>query len=338
VGAEPRRVALVKLSSLGDVVHALPVAAALHARFPEAAITWLAEPREAALLRRHPALARVIEVPTRAWRRARRPGALADVARALGRLRAALAAGAFDTALDLGGLVKTGLLTAATRAPVRVGFAARSCREPLSAMFTNRRVTPPPSAGHVVEQYLALLGPLGIEAPAVEFALPAPPAAAERMARALAAADVKPGDRVVALIVGAARPDKRWLPERFAVVATAVAAEAAARVLVLWGPGEEAEARAVVAAAEGAATLAPPTDLDELTALLRRASVVVGGDTGPLHVAAALGVPCVGLYGPTAAVRNGPYGAVHRALQSPDGTLAGLDSAPVARAVLEALG
>jgi heptosyltransferase I len=107
-------------------------------------------------------------------------------------------------------------------------------------------------------------------------------------------------------------------------------------VLVTWGPGEEGPARAIVAASAGA-VLAPPTDLDALLALLRRASVVVAADTGPLHMAAALGTPCVGLYGPTAAERNGPYGAGHRTLASPDGTMAALAPAPVLAAVREAL-
>jgi ADP-heptose:LPS heptosyltransferase len=143
---------------------------------------------------------------------------------------------------------------------------------------------------------------------------------------------------VVTLVVGAARPEKRWPVARFGALAARLGHEEAARVLVVWGPREEAAARAIVDAAPAArAVLAPPTDLDELTAVLRRASVVVGGDTGPLHVAAALGTPCVGLYGPTSAVRNGPYGPGHRALQSPDGRLASITEGDVARAVGEIL-
>jgi ADP-heptose:LPS heptosyltransferase len=119
-------------------------------------------------------------------------------------------------------------------------------------------------------------------------------------------------------------------------LARGLAQDADAHVLVTWGPGEEAAARAIVDGAP-AAVLAPPTDLDALLALLRRASVVVAADTGPLHMAAALGTPCVGLYGPTSATRNGPYGAGHRALASPDGTMAALTPASVLAAVSEAL-
>ena len=114
--------------------------------------------------------------------------------------------------------------------------------------------------------------------------------------------------------------------------------EADAGVLVTWGPGEEELRARHRRGRPSAAVLAPPTDLDALLALLRRASVMVAADTGPLHMAAALGTPCVGLYGPTSAARNGPYGAGHRALTSADGLMASLAPAAVLAAVLEALG
>src|SRR5439155_1601769 len=223
-------IALVKLSSLGDVVHALPVAAALRARLPRAHLAWIVERREAALLTGNGVLDAVGPVDSRGWRRALTPVDLATAGGALSELARALRAARFDVALDLQGLLKSGLLTAATRAPLRIGFAAGLCRE-FSALFTNRRVTPPATARHVIEQYLALLEPLGV----------------------------------------------------------------------------------------------------------RPAAVVVGGDTGPLHLAAALGVQCVGLYGPTAAERNGPWGQVHGALQSPDGTLAGIGVEAVLARVVAAL-
>jgi lipopolysaccharide heptosyltransferase I len=334
--ADAPRIALLKLSSLGDVIHALPVAATLRAARPRARLSWIVERREAAVLRGHPALDEVIVADTRGWRRARRPAdvqaALADAAA----LRRRLALARFDVALDLQGLLKSGVLAAATRAPVRVGLAARWRREPLSALFSNRRVTPPASARHVVEQYLALLAPLGITERRLEFALPVTPAAETAMEDWLATVGLKPQRRLVVLNPGAGRSDKRWPVEHFAALAQRLAHDAGAHALVTWGPGEEGAARAIAAAAP--VTLAPPTDLPALLALLRRASAMVAADTGPLHMAAALGTPCVGLYGPTAAARNGPYGAGHRALSSPDGRLASLSPATVLTAVLEALG
>lgn len=336
--AEAPRVALVKLSAIGDVVHALPVATALRARHPGARLAWIVEQREAAVLRGHPALDEVIEVDTRGWRRARRPAALRAAVAEMRAVRTRLRAGRFDVAIDLQGLVKSGLVTAATAAPLRLGFATRRLREPVSAVFTNRRVVPPSSARHVIEQYLALLEPLGVTTPKVEFSLPWSGAAEARADALFTAAGLRPRQRVVVLNSGAARPRKRWPAERFAELAERLAREAYARVLVVWGPGERDTAAAIAGGGRSRwATLAPPTDLDELIAVLRRASVVVAADTGPLHLAAALGTPCVGLYGPTSAERNGPYGAGHRALQSPDGTVAGLGVAAVLTAVQEIL-
>jgi lipopolysaccharide heptosyltransferase I len=335
--ADAPRIALVKLSSLGDVVHALPVAATLRAARPRARLAWIVERREAAVLREHPGLDEVSVADTRGWRRARRPAAVRAALTDMRVLRRRLRQARFDVALDLQALIKSGAVTLATGAALRIGFAAGWGREPLSALFTNRRVQPPPSAGHVVEQYLALLAPLALEKPTLEFRLPSSPAAEARMEEWLATAGLKPHRRLVVVNPGAGRPAKRWPLAHFATLARRLALEADAGVLVTWGPGEEPAARTVVEGAKSA-VLAPPTDLDALLALLRRASVVVAADTGPLHMAAALGTPCVGLYGPTSAVRNGPYGPGHRALSSPDGTMAALSPASVLAAAVEALG
>jgi lipopolysaccharide heptosyltransferase I len=331
-------VAIVKLSSLGDVVHALPVAATLRARRPDARLTWIVERREATVLGGHPALEAVVPVDTRGWRRARGPAAIAAAVGAVAMTARYLRAARFDIALDLQGLLKSAVLARLTGAPIRIGFSARDCREPASALFTNRHVTPPRDR-HVVDQYLALLRPLDITEPALDFRLPSDPAAEERVEVALAAAGLKPRDRLVVLNPGAGRPDKRWPAAAFGALARRLADECAARVLAVWGPGELAAAQEIVAAAGRArAVLAPPTDVLELIALLKRASIVVAGDTGPLHLAAALGVPCVGLYGPTRPARNGPYGAGHRTLMGTDGRVATIDVGPVFAAVAGLLG
>jgi hypothetical protein len=148
---------------------------------------------------------------------------------------------------------------------------------------------------------------------------------------------VKRSDRLVAINPGAGRADKRWPIARLTVVAERLATEAGARILLLWGPDEANLAREIRDGLSARAMLAPPTDLDELAGLLRRAALVVASDTGPLHLAAALGTPCLGLYGPTRSSRNGPYGVRCRALQSPDGTMAGLDPDAVFQAALEML-
>ncbi|HEV8585041.1 MAG TPA: lipopolysaccharide heptosyltransferase I [Methylomirabilota bacterium] len=337
--ADPRAIALVKLSSLGDVVHALPVAEALAAAFPRARLAWLVERREAALLRDHPALDEVIDVDTRAWRSARTPRQVVGVVRGLGALRRRLHAGRFDVAIDLQGLVKSGAVTAATGAPLRIGFAAGWSRERLNALFTNRRVSPPAEARHVVDQYLSLLEPLGVRAPTPpRFRLATRAAAESRIDDFLVGVGLKPRHRLVVLNPGAGRTNKRWPVPRFRALAERLCHEAGAQVLVLWGPSEREAARAIAEIAPPRPALAPPTDLDELLSVARRASVMVAGDTGPLHLAAAVGTPCVGLYGPTSGARNGPYGAGHRILQAPDGKMTSIAVPPVFEAVMDLLG
>ena len=334
------RIAIVKLSALGDVIHALPVARALRRALPSSHLTWVVEAREYAILRDHPDLDAVVPVDTRRWRRlVWRPSGAREVLGKIGRLRERVRHASFDVAIDLQGLLKSGLLTAYTGAPLRIGFSAGRCRERLNALFTNRRVTPPDSARHVVEQYLALLAPLGVEPGPPEFRVPVPPAAERRIEALLVKEGVKPADRLVAINPGAGRPEKRWPVARWSALCERLATEMGARLLLLWGPDEAHMARDISLALPGhSAVLAPPTDLGELGALLRCCRLMIASDTGPLHLAAALGTPALGLYGPTRAERNGPYGPRCRGVQSPDGTMAGLDVATIfeaARGILE---
>jgi len=177
----------------------------------------------------------------------------------------------------------------------------------------------------VVDQYLLLLVPLGVEPGPVEFHVPIPALAERRMDEFLGEQGVKRHDLLVAINPGAGRDNKRWPVAHFRRLADRLAQEPDVRVLLLWGPDEIHMARQIRDGLHPRAILAPPTDLHELAALLRRSALMVANDTGPLHLAAALGTASVGLFGPTRAERNGPYGPRGRGLQSPDGTMAGLD-------------
>ena len=319
------KIAIVKLSSLGDVIHALPVAHALRRARPGIHLTWIVEARECALLAGHPDLDGVVPVDTRLWRRLIwRPAGARQVLGKVRRLRRRVRSARFDVAIDLQGLMKSGLLTAYTGAPIRIGFSADRCRERLNCLFTNRRVRPPETAVHVVDQYLSLLAPLGVIPGPVEFHVPLQPAAERRMEDFLGEQGVKSTDRLIAINPGAGRADKRWPVAHFRALADRLAQEPDARILLLWGPDEVHMARQIRDGLQARAILAPPTDLHELGGLLRRASLMVASDTGPLHLAAALGTPSLGLYGPTRAERNGPYGPRCRGVQSPDGTMASL--------------
>jgi heptosyltransferase-1 len=190
---------------------------------------------------------------------------------------------------------------------------------------------------HVVDQYLALLAPLGIAPGPVEFHVPVPAAAERRMDEFLGEPGVKSRDLLVAINPGAGRDIKRWPVEHFRRLADRLAQEPDVRILLLWGPDEVHMARQIRDGLQPRAILAPPTDLHELASLLRRSALMVANDTGPLHLAAALGTPSLGLFGPTRAERNGPYGPRCCGVQSPDGTMASLDPQAAADAALALL-
>lgn len=288
-----RAILIVRLGALGDIVHALPAAAALRRRFPAARIDWVVDERYEELLRVVPAVDRRIVLRSRSM----------PVWRAFLELRRALAEGAYDAAVDVQGLLKSAAVARSSRAPRVLGFAAPHLREP-TARFLYTETCDPGGAAHVTDKNLALAGRLGARAGGRQFPLEAPASAALDAVRGLPGVGKGP---FAVLNPGAAWPNKRWAPARLATVAEWLREARRLPSLVTWGPGDEARAAAVVAGANGAALLAPPTRVPDLVAILRAAAVVVSGDTGPLHLAAAVGTPVVGLYGPTDARRNGPW-------------------------------
>lgn len=336
--AEARlNVGIVKLSSLGDVVHTLPLASALRRAFPRARVVWLVEAREAAVLRDHPGLDEVIVVDTRGWRRLLRAGACARLAAEVRQTRRRIRDARLDVVIDAQGLLKSAVLVRWARADVRVGFAAAWSKEPLAALATNCRVDPPASAVHVVDQYRALLQPLGVGDTSPVFHLPTSARAEARMDDLFAACALEARQGVVTLNPGAGKPVKRWPVEHFRALSRGLL-DRGMRVVVAWGPGELDLAQAIHAGQAPGAVLAPPTDLDDLLALLRRSALLVAGDTGPLHLAAALGVPTVAVFGPTSPDRNGPYGAPPgRALRGRDGRMESVRPEAVLAAVTAAL-
>jgi lipopolysaccharide heptosyltransferase I len=298
------RVLVVKPSSIGDVVHALPVLMALRIGRPAWRITWLVEEEAADLLRDHPLLDGLIVSGRRRWGR-RRPGEargapLAE-AMALGR---ALRGGAFDLVLDLQGLAKSAVPAWLSGAAVRVGFA--DARELAWAACTHW-VDCPAGARHAVERYLAMAEAVGAARVAAQFPLPASEVAEARAAGWLGSEGARP---VVALSATARWDTKRWEPDRFARVADALAAEVGAAIVLLGGPGDR-DATAAIARrmSQAPLCLAGETSLADLVAILKRVSLLITVDSGPMHLAAALGRPLVALFGPTDPRRTGPYGA-----------------------------
>jgi len=295
------RILIVRLSAVGDLVQTVPVLCALRESFPKAFLGWATEEPVAPLLEGHRALDALITVPRR-WMR--KPGHWLAIQRRLRALR-------FDVAIDVQSLTKSALLARLSGARWRIGFAPPAGRE-LSVWLNTDLVHP--TAVHMVDRYLQLLWPLGVRRPAVSFHLPETASEAQAARQTLLEAAI---DGDFALInPGAGWPSKLWPTERYAAVARHLWKHWAIRSLVVWaGQRERAMAEHVVAAAEHAACLAPPTTLRQLASLARLARVFLGADTGPLHIAAAVCTPCVGLYWPWPAERHGPYGSGHIAVE-----------------------
>jgi len=295
------RILIVRLSALGDIVHALPVLSALLRSFPSATVDWLVEENYAAILALADGLHRRIIV--RATSSFDRPGAV-SFGGALGYARAAafLRAERYDAALDLQGLVKSATWARVSGARRVIGFDRAHLREEFAATLYSETVVPN-VAGHVIQKNLSILSALQVPAGAPE--LPLHPIAAAATIEAIRAAGG--AERYIVLNPGAAWPNKCWPPERFGAVAAALRDRAGLSTLVTWGPKERALADSVSQASAGAATPAPATSVADLAVLMRDAALVISGDTGPLHIAAAVGAPVVGLFGPTRPERNGPW-------------------------------
>jgi lipopolysaccharide heptosyltransferase I len=298
---QPSNILLVRLSAIGDVIHTMPVACALMDRFPDARLTWVVEQRAAALLRGHRAIAELIALPH---------GFLKSPL-GVWRLRRHLRQQRFDLAIDAQGLTKSALVAWLSGARRRIGFGNPWGRE-LSTWLNRERVDT--TRPHAVERNLELLRPLGIDAPRVHFDVPALPGD-EATARALV--DQSPWQAGFALMTaGAGWPSKLWPLERFAAVARHLMKQwRLATMIVCGNAAERQRAEQIEYISAGAAHVAPAMSLAELAAVMRRARLVVGCDTGPLHLAAAVGTACVGLYGPWPAEGHGPYGPQHIAVQ-----------------------
>jgi lipopolysaccharide heptosyltransferase I len=271
---------VVRLGALGDIVHTVPAVAAILRSLPGTRIDWLVE-------RKHRPVLDLFDLDVR-------PIAIegGSVGAFLGAMRG-LRANGYDVALDFQGLLKSAILARGSGARRVVGFSRDALREPMAGRFYTEDVTPG-TAQHVIAKNLALVRAVGVESDEIRVPLKRP-------------SEERSNERLALLNPGAGWPNKQWPADRFGAVAAGLRRSRNLRSVVTWGPGEEPLARAVVDSSGGAAELAPATSLPHLMTLLASAALVVSGDTGPIHLAAAAGTPIVGLYGPTDPARNGPW-------------------------------
>lgn len=295
------RILIVRLSAIGDTVQSMPIACALREQFPGAFLAWAVEERASQLLQGHEALDQLITVP-HGWLKS---------PRGVWRLRRLLHGLRFDVAVEAQGLTKAAILAWLSGAPRRIGFGVPGGRELSRWINTETVDTPGP---HVVQRNLQLLRPLGILSPTLRFNVPEHANDRQLAEQIACRAGVERGYAIIN--AGAGWPSKLWPADRFAAVAAHLGGAWNLPTLVVWaGPKEMETAQQIVASSQGQAQLAPQTTLPELAALARRAKLFISSDTGPLHLAAAVGTPCVGLYGPWPREVHGPFGPQHIALQ-----------------------
>ena len=298
------KILLVRLRLIGDVVFTTPLVRALRRRYPTAHLTYLVEPAAAAAVCGNPHLDEVIEIPKHSGlRRLRDDAAMAR------RLRRAT----FDIVIDLHGGPRSSWLTWASAAPIRIGYRSPG----RSWMYTSAVPRPADLAPrHAVLNQWDLLGPLGIDGcepsrDAVE--MPEDPYATRRVERRLAEAGFEPRYPLIVLHVSAGNPFRRWPADHFAdLVAELARRDPERRFLLTSGPSDTDAARAIVERVQahgvpGHAVSHGQFDVGELRALAARAAVYIGGDSGPLHIAATTRAPIVALFGPTLAERSMPW-------------------------------
>ena len=291
---------IVKLGSIGDIVHTLPALAAIRHELPHARVVWAAERRSAEILRDHPMIDELIEIDTRGLRNLRRiedslPAAASQI-RQLRKFK-------FDVALDFQGLMKSGLVAKLSGAKERWGFSGKDLREPASRVFLTNiaRVV---EGCHIIQKNLELVRKsLSIPVPTADFEFPIKTGPADKAeANQIASAA---GPRFLILNPAGGWVTKLWPPENFAHLADALWNRMGIRAVVVTGPNEGEVAAAVRRASNSGSIIFSQPSLKGFYELARLASLYVGGDTGPTHIAVAAGTPVVGLFGPTEWWRNG---------------------------------
>jgi ADP-heptose:LPS heptosyltransferase len=299
------RILLVRLRQIGDVVFTTPAIRAVRQRFPAAHIAYVVEPAAAAIVAHNPHVDELIVAP---------PGSLGAELALIRRLRA----GAYDLAIDFHGGPRASILTWLSGAPVRIGYDVIG----RGWMYTRRIVRPRTLRGrHSVENQWDLLVPLGIppaDKGAFPVEMPVDTAAANAVADHLARSGFGSQHELIVMHVAADSPFRRWPPELFVATVAALASGGDdRRILITAGPADSeaadrlaAEARRQLGPARaGRVARFPTSSVAELRALLESAALYIGGDSGPLHVAATSHVPIVGLYGPTLSARSAPWRA-----------------------------
>ncbi len=297
----PTKILIIRLSSLGDILHTLPAFQSLRATYPRARIDWLVEKRMCFLLSTVRGISRIHILDTAALRR--RPASMAPWRNLIGLVQN-LRASQYDLALDFQGLLKTAFLSLLSGARTRAGFSRDLVRERPAHLFYHRTVPRPESQMHITDLNRLLAQEAGARANSDAIDLQVSPEDEAEIRSRLQAGQL---DQYVVINPGGGWPTKKWAPARYGSLASMIQLTLGLPVIVTTGPGEEMLYEEIARACPGAAPRHFPVSFLQLIPLLKGARLVVGGDTGPFHLACALMTPVVGIFGPTAPARNGPW-------------------------------
>jgi lipopolysaccharide heptosyltransferase I len=326
-----RKILLIKLSAVGDVIHTIPVLNKLRRRYPSAQLDWLVTPAIAELLRHNPAITNVIEFAREDWSRPWTPAPFVSYARLAAKLRA----NGYDLVVDMHGQFRTAVFALATGAPVRIGFdrprarvwdasprtfsaearkhAWQGAREGSWLAYTDH-IPVPTLDLHAVDRYLSVGPILGLEDGPPDFSFPIPQAASANIESLLHRHDIA-GAPLVAMAPGTIWETKHWGTDKFAEVARHFLQKGFA-VALMGSRRERTVCEEVARLAPGSVDVAGETTLTELAALVRRSAISVTNDSGPMHLAVALGRPVVSVFGPTDPIWIGPYGRADAVLRA----------------------
>jgi len=306
---------MIKLSAIGDVVHTLPSLAALRRLYPRAHITWVIEEAAADLVTGHPCLDRVLVSHRKRWQKELRPGSFMKSLAELRSFRRDLRSRPYDLVIDFHGLFKSALLAGMSGGKRILGY--KSLQEGSGLFYTEK--IPEDMNKHAVDRYLdfvAHLGRLQGQEPTAgppEFLIPWDDTNRRNVTALLRENELREGEAFVAVNPVALWKTKLWREDRFAMLSDLIVTEAGLPVLITGSRNEQPYAAAITGRSKSGHVIdiTGKTSLKDLACLYRQATLVVTTDSGPMHIAAAVGTPVVALFGPTDPRRTGPYGALH---------------------------
>jgi len=308
---EFKKILILRLSAVGDVIRTLPAVKALRERFPSSTITWIVEEPSRSFLESQPEIDEVILFPRKRWAQGMK--SLREIGRTIGEVWSfadGLRKRKFDAALDFHGILKSGLLSFFSGSPKRIGYDRMSTKEG-NFLFSNVKVKLPREKISRIERNLALLKGMELEVKELKYSLHIPPEDREYVASFFEASSASFKRPLIAIHPGTSAKAlfKRWMPDQYAQLADRLVREFKATVLFTWGDGELEWVEGIRKEMKELSFLGPKTDsLTQLGEVYRHCDLYIGGDTGPMHIASLMGIPVVVIYGPTDPIENEPMG------------------------------